>query len=197
MKIVRTLAVSAAVALAVLGSAASAQDSSYVPGTVWNFSYITVEPGQFENYMDYLSKTWKKSQDFGMKEGDIVSYHVFQINNSRAGEPDLVLAIETKDYLTNAQQLAVQKKFEKFMAPWDTVVIPAQALLTTTNLTGNPQVVMKCGFTEGTKADGAKVQVPRSISFLGKIFDEGSPLRVALAYEQATDWHRKNPTLES
>jgi len=116
MKIVRTLAVSAAVALSVLGSAASAQDSSYAPGTVWNFSYITVEPGQFENYMDYLSKTWKKSQDFGVKEGDIVSYHVFQINNSRAGEPDLVLAIETKDYLTNAQQLAVQKKFEKFMA---------------------------------------------------------------------------------
>ncbi len=33
-----------------------------------------------------------------------------------AGEPDLILAVETKDYLTNAQQLAVQKKFEKFMA---------------------------------------------------------------------------------
>jgi Asp-tRNA(Asn)/Glu-tRNA(Gln) amidotransferase A subunit family amidase len=40
------------------------------------------------------------------------------------------------------------------------------------------------------------VQVPRSISFLGKIYDEGSPLRVALAYEQATDWHKKHPTLE-
>ena len=41
-----------------------------------------------------------------------------------------------------------------------------------------------------------EVQIPRSISFLGKIYDEGSPLRVALAYEQATDWHKKNPTLE-
>jgi Asp-tRNA(Asn)/Glu-tRNA(Gln) amidotransferase A subunit family amidase len=39
--------------------------------------------------------------------------------------------------------------------------------------------------------------VPRSISFLGKIYDEGSPLRVALAYEQATDWHSKNPKLET
>ena len=88
-------------------------------------------------------------------------------------------------------------KFEKFMADWDVLVIPPNSLLTTTNLTGNPQVVMKCGFTEGTKADGAtKVQVPRSISFLGKIYDEGSPLRVALAYEQATDWHKKNPVLE-
>ena len=88
-------------------------------------------------------------------------------------------------------------KFEKFMAEWDVLVIPPNSLLTTTNLTGNPQVVMKCGFTDGTKADGTtKVQVPRSISFLGKIYDEGSPLRVALAYEQATGWHKKNPVLE-
>ena len=116
MKIVRTLAVSAAAVLAMFGSGASAQDSSYTPGTVWNFSYITIEPGQFENYLDYLSKTWRKGQDFAVKEGDIVSYHVFQINNARAGEPDLILAVETKDYLTTAQQMAVQKKFEKFMA---------------------------------------------------------------------------------
>jgi Asp-tRNA(Asn)/Glu-tRNA(Gln) amidotransferase A subunit family amidase len=88
-------------------------------------------------------------------------------------------------------------KFEKFMADWDVLVMPPNSLLTTTNLTGNPQVVMKCGFTEGAKVDGSKVQVPRSISFLGKIYDEGSPLRVALAYEQATAWHRKHPTLEA
>jgi Asp-tRNA(Asn)/Glu-tRNA(Gln) amidotransferase A subunit family amidase len=88
-------------------------------------------------------------------------------------------------------------KLEKFMADWDVLVMPPNSLLTTTNLTGNPQVVMKCGFTEGAKADGSKVQVPRSISFLGKIYDEGSPLRVALAYEQATEWHKKHPTLET
>jgi Asp-tRNA(Asn)/Glu-tRNA(Gln) amidotransferase A subunit family amidase len=93
-----------------------------------------------------------------------------------------------------ARTLLVEK-FEAFMADWDAIVMPPNALLTTTNLTGNPQVVMKCGFTEGAKADGTKVQVPRSISFLGKIYDEGSPLRIALAYESVTDWHRKNPTL--
>ena len=78
------------------------------------------------------------------------------------------------------------ERFEKFMADWDVIVIPPNALLTTTNLTGNPQVVLKCGFLNG---------IPRSISFLGKIYDEGSPLRVALAYEQATEWHKKNPAL--
>jgi Asp-tRNA(Asn)/Glu-tRNA(Gln) amidotransferase A subunit family amidase len=86
-----------------------------------------------------------------------------------------------------ARSLLIEK-FEKFMADWDVIVMPAQALLTTTNLTGNPQVVMKCGFIDG---------VPRSIGFLGKIYDEGSPLRVALAYEHATQWHKKKPVLFS
>jgi aspartyl-tRNA(Asn)/glutamyl-tRNA(Gln) amidotransferase subunit A len=45
---------------------------------------------------------------------------------------------------------------------------------------------LKCGFINGT---------PRSLGFLGKIYDEGSPLRVAMAYEQATEWHKKNPTV--
>ena len=88
------------------------------------------------------------------------------------------------------------EKFEKFMADWDVLVMPPNALLTTTNLTGNPQVVLKCGFTENTRTDGKKVQVPRSISFLGRIYEEGSPLRVALAYESVTEWHKKNPVLE-
>lgn len=99
-----------------LGSAASAQNSSYTPGTVWTFSHIKVEPGQFENYMDFLANTWKKSNEFGKKEGVVVSYHVFSVNNPREGEPDLILAIEAKDYIGNAEQLALQKKFEAFMA---------------------------------------------------------------------------------
>jgi glyceraldehyde 3-phosphate dehydrogenase len=53
---------------------------------------------------------------FGIKQGYILSYHVLQVNNARAGEPDLILATESKDYLTNAQQLEIQKKYEEFMA---------------------------------------------------------------------------------
>jgi Asp-tRNA(Asn)/Glu-tRNA(Gln) amidotransferase A subunit family amidase len=89
------------------------------------------------------------------------------------------------------------EKFERFMADWDVIVMPPNSLLTTTNLTGNPQVVMKCGFTEGKRSDGKPVQVPRSISFLGRIYEEGAPLRVALAYESVTDWWKKNPVLEA
>ena len=83
------------------------------------------------------------------------------------------------------------EKFEKFMADWDVLVVPGSGPLQTTNLTGNPQVVVRCGYTEGTTQ-----RSPWSmLGFIGKIYDEGSPLRLAMAFEQATDWHKKTPTL--
>lgn len=116
MRKTRVLSVFFALAALLYGNGAFAQSSSFTPGTVWTFSNIQIEPGQFENYMDFLATTWKKSYEFGKKDGNVVSYHVFQVNNPRKGDPDLILAIETKDYLANAEQLALQKKFEAFMA---------------------------------------------------------------------------------
>ena len=116
MRAARYMRTVTATALLLIGAPAFAQDSSYTPGTVWNFSNIQIEPGQFENYMDFLAKAWKQSNEFGKREGNVVSYHVFQVNNPRHGEPDLILAIESKDYLTNAEQLAIQKKYEAYMA---------------------------------------------------------------------------------
>ena len=84
-----------------------------------------------------------------------------------------------------ARTLLIQK-MEKFFADWDVIVTPPYGLLTTTNLTGHPQVVAPCGFVDG---------MPRGLSFIGNLYDEGSPLRVALAYEQATEWHTRRPRL--
>lgn len=97
-------------------TAASAQESSYRPGTVWDASRIDVLPGQFENYMDYLATTWKKIQELGKAEGVIVEYHVLATNNARAGEPDLILLVEYKDYQTTAQQEAMRKKVQAALA---------------------------------------------------------------------------------
>ena len=101
---------------AAIATPALAQDSSYTGGTVWQFSHIKVEPGQFENYMDYLGGNWRKQLEFGKKEGYVVSYHIFSVNNARAGEPDLILATEYKDYVPTAQQDAIQKKMMAAMA---------------------------------------------------------------------------------
>jgi len=95
---------------------ALAQEQSSKPGTVWNFSYIQVEPGQMQRYIDYLAGDWKKLNEMGKQEGWVVSYHVLSVNNPRAGEPDLILAVESKDYYSNAEQLAQQKKIEGLLA---------------------------------------------------------------------------------
>ncbi len=57
-----------------------------------------------------------------------------------------------------------------------------------TNLTGHPCVVVPNGFTEqGT---------PTSISFTGRLFDEGTILSVAYQFQQATGYHKKYPQLD-
>lgn len=106
----------AAIAALSLSFPAVAQESSYTQGSVWFFSSIQIEPGQFENYMDYLSTNWKKVQELGKKEGVVVSYHVLSVNAQRTGEPDLILAVESKDYRTKAQAEAFQKKIEALLA---------------------------------------------------------------------------------
>ena len=117
MKFTKSFTMAAALLGAVsLAAPAMAQESSYKPGSVWEASRIKVMPGQFENYMDWLSSQWKKIQEFGKAEGVIVNYHVLATNNRRHDEPHLVLVVEYKDYLTTAQQEAVQKRVNAMLA---------------------------------------------------------------------------------
>src|SRR4029077_8477355 len=110
----RILAAFAAAAL-LSSPAAFAQESSYTYGTVWEFSYIQTEPGQFEKYLDWLSGNWRKVMELQKKEDVLVSYHILQVNNTRNGEPDLVLAAEYKDYVPTAQRVELQKKVEAML----------------------------------------------------------------------------------
>ena len=75
------------------------------------------------------------------------------------------------------------------MSQWDVFVSPApgSASLLVTNLTGNPAVVVPCGFLN---------DLPLAIMFTGGVYDEGAPLRVALAFEQATKWHTMHPKMD-
>ena len=55
------------------------------------------------------------------------------------------------------------------------------------NLTGLPAISVPCGFT--------RTGLPIGLQMAGKPFDEATVLRVAHAYEQHTDWHRRHPPL--
>jgi len=82
----------------------------------------------------------------------------------------------------------LMREMDALMSSWDVFVspAPASASLLITNLTGHPAVCVPCGFLKG---------LPQSIMFTGGLYDEGAPLRVALAFERATDWHTMHPTL--
>jgi aspartyl-tRNA(Asn)/glutamyl-tRNA(Gln) amidotransferase subunit A len=55
------------------------------------------------------------------------------------------------------------------------------------NLAGLPGISIPCGFT--------KAGLPIGLQLIGKPFDEATVLKVAHAYEQATDWHLRKPPL--
>ena len=80
----------------------------------------------------------------------------------------------------------LMREMDKLMANWDVFVTPApgSASLLVTNLTGHPAVVTPCGFIN---------KLPQAIMFTGNLYDEAAPLRVAMAYQQATDWHSRAP----
>jgi hypothetical protein len=44
-----------------------------------------------------------------------------------------------------------------------------------------------CGFVHG---------LPSGILFTGHLYQEGAPMRVALALERATDWHKQHPKMD-
>jgi Asp-tRNA(Asn)/Glu-tRNA(Gln) amidotransferase A subunit family amidase len=67
------------------------------------------------------------------------------------------------------------------------VTVPfAGPSLVYTNLTGHPTLVTRCGMLNGS---------PQSVEFTGNLYQEAALMRVALAYEQATDWHRQWPEI--
>ena len=84
------------------------------------------------------------------------------------------------------------EEYHKKMQGFDVVVVPSFRggdHLLATNLTGNPVVVVPNGFKESGS--------PTSISFLGNLFDEGTILAVAAAYQESTGFHKKQPKLFS
>ena len=80
-------------------------------------------------------------------------------------------------------------EMEKLMSQWDVFVSPApgSSSLLVSNLTGNPAICVPCGFVNDR---------PLAIMFTGGVYDEVAPLRVALAFERATNWHTMHPKMD-
>jgi len=89
----------------------------------------------------------------------------------------------------NRVRTLLMQEMAKLMAKIDVYVAPSFGgnNLLLTNLTGHPAVVVPNGFNDKGS--------PTSITFVGKLFGEAELLAVAKAYQDATDFHLKHPTL--
>lgn len=79
-------------------------------------------------------------------------------------------------------------QMDKLMQTVDVYLAPSWGPnLTLTNLTGHPCIVVPAGFSDKG--------MPTSLSFTGKLFDEGTLAVVARAYQSATNWHLRHPPM--
>ncbi len=89
----------------------------------------------------------------------------------------------------NRRRALLIQKMAALMQTVDVFVVPPFAgnVLTLTNLTGHPSVVLPNGFND----QGS----PTSITFIGGLYHEPEVLAVAKAYQDATDFHLKYPPM--
>ena len=80
----------------------------------------------------------------------------------------------------------LMQEWGKFMSQYDAFLSANTAGLAATNLTGHPAIAVKCGFQANT---------PRALMVTGRLYEEAKICRIAMAYEQATEWKDRHPTL--
>ena len=79
------------------------------------------------------------------------------------------------------------RETEALMSQYDVFLSSTgSASLGLTNLTGHPAVALKAGFMGDS---------PVMLMVTGRLYDEATMLRVALAFERATKWHQMHPSL--
>lgn len=79
-------------------------------------------------------------------------------------------------------------KMDDLMSRYDVFISPtSSASLTVSNLTGHPAIAIKAGFVD---------KLPASIMITGRLYDEATVCRVALAFERSTGWHDMHPMLQ-
>ena len=85
---------------------------------------------------------------------------------------------------------AASAAFERGARTADPLQMYLSDILTiSTNLAGLPGISIPCGFDDDAMPVGLQIVAPA--------LEEGRMLRVAAAFEDATDWHTKAPTLEA
>src|SRR6202521_393282 len=97
-KMIKTIILSLCLAVSSLSLNARAQDErAYTDGPVTDVTYIQVEYGHFEEYIDWLNSTWKPTMEAYKKAGLIIDYKVFRLTPKSPDQPNIILWITFKN----------------------------------------------------------------------------------------------------
>lgn len=160
--------------------------------------------------------------EFGMCLPEASAYHRDMLRE-RADlyEPDVLVFLQAGELVPATDYITALRVREKMKHAWqamyadvDVVIGPAVAAPATrrdqeaitwtdgsqepvtpafvrlsapANVTGLPSVAVPCGFSQAG--------LPMAFQVIGRPFAEGHILRVAQAYQSATDWHTRSPSL--
>lgn len=112
------IALSASFSAPVLAQDADAP--SYENGPVWGYTEIRTVDGHFDDYMNWLSTSWKAQEEALKKAGVITDYKVLVMADPRENEGDLMLAVQYPNMaafdMSVADGYAMQKKISGSLA---------------------------------------------------------------------------------
>jgi hypothetical protein len=94
-------------------AATMADERAYSEGPVTLVSYIGIEYGHFEDYIDWLNSTWKPTMEATKKAGIIIDYKVFSATPQSPDHANITLWITYKNMAAldkGVEEEAVAKK---------------------------------------------------------------------------------------
>ncbi|HWC55863.1 MAG TPA: hypothetical protein VG434_02720 [Sphingomicrobium sp.] len=105
----KTIILSAALAASSISLDARAQDGpGYSLGPVTEVDYIHVEYGHFDEYMAWVTSTWKPTMEAAKKAGLIIGYKVFESQPKSPDDPNVYLEITFKNMAAYAGDIGDQ-----------------------------------------------------------------------------------------
>ena len=115
-----------------------------------------------------------------------------QLSVARANSLRQARLIPAVEYLqANRQRRQLIEEVHQIFKDYDIIIAPTfrSRQLLITNLTGHPVISVPNGFDKRGR--------PTSLTFIGNLYDEGSILAMAKAFQAETDYDEKHPPLFS
>jgi hypothetical protein len=111
---IKPIILSMCVAASSLSLDARAQDErAYTEGPVTLVTYMRIEYGHFEEYIDWLNSTWKPTMEATKKAGLIIDYKIFTAAPKTPDQPNIIRMITYKNMAgldKGVEEEAVAKK---------------------------------------------------------------------------------------